>query len=604
MIFLLEKQGPDDQAYWQNGPIALGHTLLKTTRESIKESQPSTLDRAVWLTADARIDGRAELISKMRGKGATIEQSATDDHLILHAYTLWGLDCLDHLVGDFAFILWDERLKRLFCATDHMGVCPLYYAQLQGGFLISNNVSAIRVHPDVSDALNEQAIGDYLLFRMNHTPDSTSFRDIQKLPPGHSLQMDQSKLKVQQYWTVPEPNYQRRSHAQYLEEFGDIFKQSVTDRMRADAAGTHLSGGMDSTSIAAVLGNLKDEGQAERVEAYTHVPSVDSLSLEKPFAEKVARKLNLPLTVYKGSDEVLVPDIDDIADLPPEPSFAHRHSPRFDIFSDSASKSPVFFAGYGGDPLMMPTQGYWGDLWKSGKVGLYLSDAMKNWKFHRQPPPTFITRMKRSRKKSANAISRQPLPNWLKGDFVKSSNLEDRYNRLRGSASVNQNARIDMQTHPLWRRVFEWHSPAYSSLPMKVRFPFFDIRLIEYGQTIPPYPWLHRKFLLREIMKGQLPNEILVRSKTALPGNPMLANIEEYGEPDWQRSIPDPDHIGDFIDLNLFLENALDFDRLTSADTKGIVRVVTLNHWLNRYLQLAAYVEKNRVSLEKYKCRT
>ncbi|MEP1945529.1 MAG: hypothetical protein ABJJ20_01815, partial [Lentilitoribacter sp.] len=165
MIFLLEKQGPDDQAYWQNGPIALGHTLLKTTRESIKESQPSTLDRAVWLTADARIDGRAELISKMRGKGATIEQSATDDHLILHAYTLWGLDCLDHLVGDFAFILWDERLKRLFCATDHMGVCPLYYAQLQGGFLISNNVSAIRVHPDVSDALNEQAIGDYLLFR-------------------------------------------------------------------------------------------------------------------------------------------------------------------------------------------------------------------------------------------------------------------------------------------------------------------------------------------------------------------------------------------------------------------------------------------------------
>ncbi|MEP4309693.1 MAG: asparagine synthase-related protein [Lentilitoribacter sp.] len=161
-----------------------------------------------------------------------------------------------------------------------------------------------------------------------------------------------------------------------------------------------------------------------------------------------------------------------------------------------------------------------------------------------------------------------------------------------------------MQTHPLWRRVFEWHSPAYSSLPMKVRFPFFDIRLIEYGQTIPPYPWLHRKFLLREIMKGQLPNEILVRSKTALPGNPMLANIEEYGEPDWQRSIPDPDHIGDFIDLNLFLENALDFDRLTSADTKGIVRVVTLNHWLNRYLQLAAYVEKNRVSLEKYKCRT
>lgn len=603
MLFLLERQGPDDQAYWRNGSVALGHTLLKTTRESDKEAQPSTVDGKNWLAADARIDGRAELIAKMRGKGATIDRAVTDDHLILHAYALWGANCLDHMIGDFAFILWDETQQKLFCATDHIGVSPLYYAQVQDGFLVSNNVSAIRAHPEVSDALNEQAIGDYLLFRMNHTLDSTSFVDIKKLPAGHSITVSQNRASVQRYWSVPGPDYQRRSRSQYVEEFSHIFKQSVADRTRADAAGTHLSGGMDSTSITAVLAELKDEGETHSIEAYTHVPAIDGLSLERPFSENVARQLNMPLKIYKEAAEVGTPDIEDIADLPPEPSFASRNSLRFNVFSDSVRKCPTFFAGYGGDPLMMPDISYWRDLLRSGQIGSYLSDAANQWKIHRQPPPTFLSGLRNGKKKSADAISIQPLPDWIDRDFVEANDLADRYNRLRGSASVNPNARLDMQAHPLWRRVFEWHSPAYSSLPMKVRFPFFDIRLIKLAQSIPPFPWLHRKYLLRAIMKDRLPIEILQRPKTAFPTNPMIANIQQKGPPDWKRAVPDPDRIREFVDIGEFLKNADNIERLTSADTRGIVRVMTLNHWLNRSHRLVQYVRENHAKLRNYKLR-
>ncbi|MEP6012670.1 MAG: asparagine synthase-related protein, partial [Parasphingorhabdus sp.] len=274
MLFLLERQGPDDQAYWQNGSVALGHTLLKTTRESEHEAQPSTLDGKTWLTADARIDGRVELIAKLHSKDVTVSQSVTDDHLILHAYAVWGADCLEHLIGDFAFILWDEKQKQLFCATDHMGVSPLYSAQVRGGFLVSNNLTAIRAHPQISNVLNEQAIGDYLMFRLNFTPDSTSFRDIKKLPAGHSIIVNQDTMRMQQYWSVPKPDYKRRTQAQYLEEFGSLFKQSVADRMRTDSIGTHLSGGMDSTSITAMLAELRNEGGANDVNAYTHAPPI------------------------------------------------------------------------------------------------------------------------------------------------------------------------------------------------------------------------------------------------------------------------------------------------------------------------------------------
>lgn len=604
MLFLLERQGPDDRAYWKNGSVSLGHTLLKTTRESENEIQPSTLGGQVWLTADARIDGRAELIAKLRGKAVTVCQSVTDDHLILHAYALWGTDCLDHLIGDFAFILWDGRQKQLFCATDQIGVSPLYYAQVQGGFLVSNNLSAIRVHPDISDTLNEQVIGDYLLFRMNHSADSTSFRDIKKLPAGHSIKVNQDKVCVQQYWSVPNAEYKRRPQAQYLEKFDSLFKQSVADRMRTDAAGTHLSGGMDSTSIAAMLAELKADGEAKSIEAYTYIPAIEKLSLEQPFAQKVAQKLDVPMHVYKDDEGALSPDIDDIADLPPEPSFSRRDTTRFRIFTDSARKSRTFFAGYGGDPLLFPINNYWSDLRKSGQFGSHIVDARLHMKIHGRRPPHMFPKWMRSRKTTKRSGMRdQPLPDWLNDEFVKINNLYDRYSEHIGGAGVDQNARIDMGTHPLWRRIFEWHSSAYSSLPMKVNFPFFDIRLIEWFQTISPYPWLHNKYLLRAIMGGRLPQGILERPKTPLPGNPLIAKVEQDGAPEWNEIVPRAGAIAEFVDIEAFLDRISDTKRLTAIDTRAIVRVTTLGHWLENFGGLKQNVRGSHAKLQKYKCR-
>ncbi|MEP6344757.1 MAG: asparagine synthase-related protein, partial [Parasphingorhabdus sp.] len=455
MLFLLERQGPDDQAYWQNGSVALGHTLLKTTRESEHEAQPSTLDGKTWLTADARIDGRVELIAKLHSKDVTVSQSVTDDHLILHAYAVWGADCLEHLIGDFAFILWDEKQKQLFCATDHMGVSPLYSAQVRGGFLVSNNLTAIRAHPQISNVLNEQAIGDYLMFRLNFTPDSTSFRDIKKLPAGHSIIVNQDTMRMQQYWSVPKPDYKRRTQAQYLEEFGSLFKQSVADRMRTDSIGTHLSGGMDSTSITAMLAELRNEGGANDVNAYTHAPPIGRPNLEQPYAEAIAQKLNIPLRVFNGKDRVLANDIDGIADLPPEPSFAQRESPRFKIFADSASKSSSFFAGYGGDPLLSPMVGYWSDLRKPGQFGAHITDAVLHMKVHGRPPSQMLPAWMRPSKKKRGGMQSLPLPGWLNDEFAARNGLADQYRKYGGSADLNRDARIEMGTHPLWRRIFE-----------------------------------------------------------------------------------------------------------------------------------------------------
>lgn len=601
MLFLLEPQGPDEQAYWTGGPVALGHTLLKTTRESENEVQPSTLDGDIWMTADARIDGRPELIAELRGKGIALDQSVTDDHLILHAYALWGQDCLDHLIGDFAFILWDERRRQLFCATDHMGVSPLYYAQVQDGFLFSNNVKAIRAHPQISENLNEQAIGDYILFRMNHKPDSTSFSDIHKLPSGHKIIVTDDKLQIARYWSAPKPEYIRRSKEEYVEQFRALFKTAVADRLRTDGAGTHLSGGMDSTSIAAMLAELKSDGVTTHVQSYNQGSKIEALNLEKPLAEKTAKKLGIPLHIYFGGEDALEPDIDDMADMPPEPSFTKRSIARFDLLSHSLKTSRTFYAGYGGDPLLWPDYRYWSQLRRSGKLATHIADGWRHFQLHGKLPRAMIPQML-ARKRKVTA-ARTPLPSWLDEGFEKRNDLMDRYHSRAGAASVNLDAREGLADDPLWRRVFEWQSPAYSGLPMKVRLPFFDIRLLSWAQTVPPYPWLHHKFLLRTIMQDALPQEVLSRRKTTMPDNVLRTAIETGSMAPTLEGIKTSRELGQFIDISRFLNRISDPNNLTNADTKSMVRLNSLAHWLENYKKLGNFLEKSDAKITRYKNR-
>jgi asparagine synthase (glutamine-hydrolysing) len=179
LAHFLSYRGPDWRDTWSSGAIGFGHTLLRTTRESQLERQPASLDGQFFITADARIDCREELRIKIAQKNyGTPGRTATDSELILHSYAAWGAECVEHLRGDFAFAIWDARKKLLFCARDHFGVKPFYYAELGELFLFSNTLDCLRQHPDVSERLNDAAIGDFLLFGLIATsrppPSATS----------------------------------------------------------------------------------------------------------------------------------------------------------------------------------------------------------------------------------------------------------------------------------------------------------------------------------------------------------------------------------------------------------------------------------------------
>ena len=223
------------------------------SRKLRPERQPCTLDGSAWITADARIDDRISLEAELTARGEPIPPGATDVDLILHAYASWGERCVEHLVGDFAFAIWDKREGKLFCARDHFGVKAFYYVQTRGRLVFGNTLTCLLQHPAVSAELNDLAVADFLLFGWNQDPFTTTFSTIYQLPPAHTLTWHDGRRRVQPYWVLPidEPIRYRRSQ-DYVERFKELLCQAVTDRLRASRVGVFMSGGMDSTAVAAV----------------------------------------------------------------------------------------------------------------------------------------------------------------------------------------------------------------------------------------------------------------------------------------------------------------------------------------------------------------
>ena len=175
--------------------------------------------------------------------------------------------------GDFSFAIWDAAKKELFCARDHFGIKPFYFAQLGDLFIFSNTLNCIRMHPLVSGELNDAAIGDFLLFGLNYDNATTTFRDIQRLPPAHSLTFSPNGVKIRHYWTPPTDGRIRYSKPEeYVENFQSLLQAAVGDRLRTDRVGILLSGGLDSSSVAAVTKEVSGKcGQKTEIRGYTSV---------------------------------------------------------------------------------------------------------------------------------------------------------------------------------------------------------------------------------------------------------------------------------------------------------------------------------------------
>lgn len=255
----LRRRGPDGAEVWQDGAVALGHASLVTTPEAALERLPLRhADTGCVITADARLDNRDVLLVALGldRAGGVIGDGA----LILQAYLRWGEDCVEHLLGDFAFAIRDPRRNAVFCARDHMGMRQLIYTHRAGRlFAFATDARALVALETVPKRLNEARVLDFLDGEIEAVDDEvTFFEEVFRLPAAHIMTVDAQGLRLRRYWRLePGPMLQLPSDAAYAEAFTEVFTEAVRCRLRSpDTPGSMLSGGMDSGSVAVVAADL------------------------------------------------------------------------------------------------------------------------------------------------------------------------------------------------------------------------------------------------------------------------------------------------------------------------------------------------------------
>jgi len=580
LVDFLSYRGPDSRECWMDGSIGLGHTMLRTIQETQNERQPANLEGRFWIVADARLDCRTELITQLGRCGRELRAVASDWELILNAYAAWGEACVDHLRGDFSFAVWDAPNKRLFCARDHFGIRPFYYTQLGNLFLFSNTLDCIRKYPAVSGRLNDLAISDFLLFDMIREPGATSFADIQRLPPAHVLVCNEDSVSFRRYWVLPvsAPIHNERP-SECVEQFRELLDRAVADRLRTNSVGVLMSGGLDSPTVAAsarriLVGNGADAG----VRAYTEVFESLIPHEERHYASLVAEALKIPIE-FQVSDEMgLWKYLNHREDGWPEPI----HSPSSDgglhELRQVAVRNRVALTGFGGDPaLSCLLSVHFSHLLKNRQIGQALADAMQYLAVEGRFSRLYIrTRWQRW----FGSKSQTPqYPGWLNPDLENRLGLRERWELFMCASALNGAARrtaYEAMVDSFWPNLFEGYDPGITGVPLEVRHPFFDLRLVSFLLALPALPWCSDKEILREAARGILPDAVRLRRKSPLLEDPLLALLQRP-ESAWVDSFEAVPELGRYVERRLIPKVFGEKDTWTAWIH---LRPLSLNFWL------------------------
>jgi asparagine synthase (glutamine-hydrolysing) len=520
-------RGPDAQEMWCHGSVGLGHTLLQTSCEAAPEKQPFQLDGRLWIVADARIDARAELIEKLKSKSNAayeLSPSSPDSELILHAFDTWGEACVEHLLGDFSFAIYDARGKRLYCARDQMGVKPFYYARLASHFIFSNTLNCVRMHPGISNRLNDLAIANFLLFDSNMDLATTTFADIQRLPPAHALVCEPEKLSVRRYWTlsVTTPIHYSRNE-EYVERFRELLDTAVADRLRTESAGVLMSGGLDSSTIAASAQRVfKRNGKASGVHAYTLVYDRLIPHEERHYARLVADALQIPITFLPNDDCKLFEHAEQPEYHPTEPS--HLAWSAADPYRPAATRCRVLLTGDGGDPVFSNRISvHFRRLLEKKQFGRALGDAARYLGAEGRISRLYLRKRWGLLFPSKNQAPQ--FPEWLSEDLQSQCHLRDRWEsqspKLSPADAVRPEAQLALED-PTWPVLFEGYDAGEIHAAVDTRHPFFDLRLMNFLLALPRLPWCSDKELLREAARGVLPDAVRLRRKSPLQADPLI----------------------------------------------------------------------------------
>ena len=285
MLRALRVHGPDRSGLWCSGDVALGSLLFANLAEDAYDRQPVIAgDGRFRIVCDIRLDNRDDLVRLL---SLPDHASLADAAIFARCWEKWGTGCLDHIVGDFAFVVWDRVDRRLIAARDHTGQRPLVYFTSPDLVAIASMPKGLLALPEIPKAVDAHRLASQLAREPGEDDglfDTRTFqKGIHRIPPGHMLVVEPAQHALRRYWTIePRPQLSFAREQDYVERAKEIFELAVGARLRSDGSriGSQLSGGLDSGAVTATAARLLG-ARSERLTAFTVVPR-DAANAQAP----------------------------------------------------------------------------------------------------------------------------------------------------------------------------------------------------------------------------------------------------------------------------------------------------------------------------------
>jgi asparagine synthase (glutamine-hydrolysing) len=531
-------RGPDDEGFFTEKNVGLAMRRLSIIDVQTGQQPITNEDESLWIVYNGEIYNHRELRARLEASGHRY-RTQSDTETIVHLYEEYGRDCVKHLRGMFAFAIWDRRSRRLFVARDRLGIKPLYYRYDGGVFLFGSEIKAILAHPAVKTKFNPNVLAEYLAFGYV-AGQETMFAGIQKLLPGHTLELDEpGELKTQQYWDLSidvDTDVQPRSR--YVQDFRERLEECVSSHLMSDVPlGVFLSGGLDSSAVAALMTRIR----REPIETFSVGYGEEAYS-ELPYARGVAAHLGAKHHEVRLNREEFFRTLPMLIWHEDEPIVWPSSVSLYFVARLARERVTVVLTGEGSDETLAGYTRYAWTLKNSQMNDVYRSLApsgVRRWVrnaikasplsagLHRKLEHTFLARDADSWPSfyfdnfySAFSAAEQdellaPAIKEMAGDAYAGS--MHHWNNSSGDL-LHRLLYTDIKTYLVELLMKQDQMSMAASIESRV--PFLDHTLVEFTARIPSefsIKGLSGKHILKEAVEDLLPKSIVFRKKRGFP---------------------------------------------------------------------------------------
>ena len=531
-------RGPDDEGFFVEENVGLAMRRLSIIDVKSGHQPLSNENQDVWIVYNGEIYNHAELRADLETKGHRY-RSRSDTETIVHLYEEYGRDCVKHLRGMFAFVIWDRRKRVLFAARDRLGIKPFYYRWDGRAFLFGSEIKTIFAYPGIVPEFNRATLAEYLAFGYVTGPE-TMFAGIRKLMPGHTMELGEGgEPQISQYWDLTtEVDEEPRSREYYVKTYRELLEQAVSSHLMSDVPlGVFLSGGLDSSAVAA----LTKKVCGDRVQTFAVGYGEEAFS-ELKYAREVADHIQSEHHEVRLSREEFFASLPKLIWHEDEPLVWPSSVSLYFVARLARERATVVLTGEGSDETLGGYTRYAWTLLNSRMDAAYRAVTSAGLRLlvrqtihagplsaslHRKLEHTFLVRDGNSWPSfyydnffSAFAASEQ-------SELLTAEALAAAGDAYAGSMEAFEKSRGDLLHRLLYADINSYliellmkQDQMSMAASIESRVPFLDHVLVEFTARIPAkysIQGMAGKFILKQAVEDLLPRSIVYRKKMGFP---------------------------------------------------------------------------------------